>query len=144
VVHELQDRLTLYRYNGMTGSLAEERTVSLLPPGATGENYGASVVVDAKGRNLYVSNRGHDSISHYRIDGGDGVPVFSGSVPTRGRFPRHFALDPTGAFLVAANQKSDTLVVFRVDGESGALEAIGGETAVPAPVCILAAFPRQR
>jgi 6-phosphogluconolactonase len=143
-VHELQDRLTLYRYNGMTGSLAEERSVSLLPPDATGENHGSGVQVDARGRNLYVSNRGQDGISHFRIDGGDGIPVFAGSVPTRGRHPRHFTLDPTGAFLLAANQRSDSIVVFRVDGGSGALEPIDGETRVPAPVCLVAQAPRQR
>jgi 6-phosphogluconolactonase len=50
--------------------------------------------------------------------------------------PRNFAIDPTGAFLLAANQKSDNIVVFRRDGKTGRLAATEHIAEVPSPVCL--------
>jgi 6-phosphogluconolactonase len=141
VVHELEPRLTLYRYNGMTGILSEAQSVSTLPAGAELRNHASTLQVDAKGRFLYVSNRGHDSIAHFRIDEADGTLAFAGSASTLGRHPRHFTLDPEGRFLFAANQRSDSLAVFRVDPVTGDLENIGAVATVPAPVCVIAHAP---
>jgi 6-phosphogluconolactonase len=58
-------------------------------------------------------------------------------VPTQGRTPRNFNLDPTGAFLYAANENGDTVVTFRVDAASGSLTPTGNVTPTPAPVCVL-------
>jgi 6-phosphogluconolactonase len=51
--------------------------------------------------------------------------------------PRNFAIDPTGGWLVAANQESSTLTVFRRDATSGRLTAAGTPDDAPAPVCVL-------
>jgi 6-phosphogluconolactonase len=50
--------------------------------------------------------------------------------------PRNFAIDPTGAFLLVANQKSDSIVVFRLDQRTGRLTATGQAAQVPSPVCL--------
>ena len=39
-------------------------------------------------------------------------------------------------YLLAANQGSDNVVIFRIDGESGRLSATGQEVAVSQPVCV--------
>jgi hypothetical protein len=58
-------------------------------------------------------------------------------VSTGGKTPRNFAIDPTGRFLLAANQNSDSIVVFRIDEKSGKLTATGNiGAAVPTPVCL--------
>ena len=54
--------------------------------------------------------------------------------PTRGKTPRNFAVDPTGSYVLAENQGSGTIVVFRVDPETGALEPTGQTVEVPAAV----------
>jgi 6-phosphogluconolactonase len=144
VIHELEARVSHFQYNGMTGSLTERESVSSLPPGYAGENYGSGIQVEPRGRYLYVSNRGHDSIAHFRIDDENGALEFSDCVTTKGKFPRHFTLDPTGRFLLAANQRSDSLTVFRVDQATGALEDTGHTASVPAPVCVRVHVPRQR
>ena len=56
--------------------------------------------------------------------------------PTGGKTPRSFALDPTGRFLLAANQSSDSVVVFRIDRSTGALEPTGSRVDTPTPVCL--------
>ena len=39
--------------------------------------------------------------------------------------PRGFAIDPSGKYLLAAGQLSPTLAVYRIDGHTGHLAAIG-------------------
>jgi len=43
---------------------------------------------------------------------------------------------PAGNFLLAANQDSDTIVIFRIDPQSGGLKATGQLVEVPPPVCV--------
>jgi 6-phosphogluconolactonase len=57
-------------------------------------------------------------------------------VPTGGKEPRHFALDPTGQYLLAENQLSGNIVEFRVDPATGKLTATGEAVQVPSPVCV--------
>ena len=53
-------------------------------------------------------------------------------------FPRHINLDPTGKWLLAAGQFSNTVSVFAVDQESGQLNHQSGKgIQVPQPTCIL-------
>jgi 6-phosphogluconolactonase len=46
-------------------------------------------------------------------------------------------LDPSGRFLLAANQNSNTVTVFRVDQKTGALTPTRTLADVPEPVCIV-------
>jgi 6-phosphogluconolactonase len=39
-------------------------------------------------------------------------------------------------FLLAENQGSDTIVLFRIDPEAGTLHATGEVINVPSPVCV--------
>ena len=60
------------------------------------------------------------------------------------RAPCFFALDPSGAFLYAANQGSDTIVTFRVDRETGTLTPTGQVLTTGSPVCIIFAVAHER
>lgn len=55
---------------------------------------------------------------------------------TDGRTPRNFGIDPTGKFLVVANQTTNNLVVFRINQQSGELSAKGSQIEIPTPVCV--------
>jgi len=57
-------------------------------------------------------------------------------VSTTGKTPRGFGIDPSGAFLLAANQDSDSVVVFRIDPETGRLTATGQAVSVGSPVAV--------
>jgi 6-phosphogluconolactonase len=50
--------------------------------------------------------------------------------------PRNFGIDPTGTYLLVANQGSNSVLVFRIDQKSGALTPTGGRAEVPTPVCV--------
>jgi 6-phosphogluconolactonase len=56
---------------------------------------------------------------------------------TRGQTPRNFAIDPTGKWLIAANQKSNSLAVFSIDQDTGLLTPVGPLAQVGTPVCVL-------
>ena len=136
VVHELQARVAHYGYDGKNAALTEVASHACLPEGHAGENYPSGIEFGPAGASLYVSNRGHDSIAHFRVKAADGSLEFAGCVPAHGRFPRHFAIEPGGRFLVAANQRSDSLTVFRIDPATGALDWTGQSETVPSPVCV--------
>jgi 6-phosphogluconolactonase len=134
-INELNSTVTAYRYDAAKGALSEIQTVSTLPEGFTGTNTTAEVQVHPSGRFLYGSNRGHDSIAIFAIDGeGKLTPI--GHQPTQGKTPRNFGIDPTGTYLLAANQDSDNLVVFRINSQTGKLELTGLTLEIPTPVCV--------
>ncbi len=136
VISELANTVTAFDWDGDKGSFHELQTISTLPKDFKGENSTAEIAVDPKGRYLYGSNRGHDSIAVYAIDPAKGLLTLIEDVPTLGKEPRNFALDPTGAYLFAANQNSNTVVVFRVNPKNGRLTPTGGKIEVMSPVCV--------
>ena len=136
VINELSSTVAAFAYDVGAGALSVLQSVSTLPSGFTGSNSTAEVAVSPDGRFLYGSNRGHDSLAIFAIDGARGTLTPVGHQPSRGRHPRHFAIDPTGAYLIVANRDSDNLAVFRIDRKTGRLEPIGEPIRVPRPVCV--------
>jgi 6-phosphogluconolactonase len=61
---------------------------------------------------------------------------------TGGKTPRNFAIDPTGSWLLAANQDSDSIVVFRIDQKTGHLNPTGDVFQLPSPVCLKFVAPQ--
>lgn len=135
VVNEMKSSVTAFAFDRETGALRDPRTVSNLPDGFSGVDNSAEIEVDAGGRFLYASNRGHDSITIYAIDPASGALTTVDRVPTQGKTPRNFKIDPTGRYLFAANQDSDSIVVFSRNAETGRLHALT-EVHLSAPVCI--------
>jgi 6-phosphogluconolactonase len=63
-------------------------------------------------------------------------------VQTGGETPRSFVIDPSGARLYVANQRSNNLAAFRIDPGTGALSPAGHLTSTPVPVCLQIAAVR--
>jgi 6-phosphogluconolactonase len=136
-INELDSTLTAYRYDPETGKLSAVATARTLPEGFTGGNTTAEVRVHPGGKFVYASNRGHDSIAAFAVDGETGRLTPLGHTPTEGKTPRNFNIDPTGRFLLAANQNSGNVVAFRIDPATGQLTPTGSRVEVPFPVCVL-------
>ena len=134
-LNEMKSSVTAFQYDAKRGALTEMQTISTLPKDFTGEDNSAEIEVDAKGRYVYASNRGHDSITVFAI-GKDGKLTMVQNILTKGKAPRSFRIDPTGAYLLAANQNTSNIVVFRIDPKSGQLTDTGKAIDVPFPVCI--------
>ena len=134
LINELNSTLVVYRYDSEQGGLEALQTVSTLPPGFEGKNLCADLHIC--GRYLYASNRKHDSIAWYAIDEDTGRLTYQDEVPSGGKEPRNFAIDPTGSFLLAAHERSDNVVVFQIDPRTGRLIKTGLEANVSHPVCV--------
>ena len=88
------------------------------------------------GKYLYGSNRGHDSIAMYSVNGGTGRLSLLGIVPTGGENPRNFGIDPTNRFVLVGNQSSDTVTYHRLDPDTGHLHLSGVVANIPMAVCL--------
>jgi 6-phosphogluconolactonase len=58
----------------------------------------------------------------YDIDAITGELNVIGRESTRGEWPRGMNIDPSGTFLYAANQNTDTIAVFRIQPSNGKLK----------------------
>lgn len=136
LVNEMQSTVNAFSYDARLGNLQILQTLSTVPKSFTGQNDGAEIIVEGKGRFLYLSNRGRDSIGVFAIDSSKGTLSTVEDVPSGGKTPRNFAIDPTGSWLFAANQNSNNIVLFSVDPNTGRLTAIGHVLQTAAPVCV--------
>lgn len=134
VNNELDSTVTVYDWDD--GSVAERQVIRTIPDSHAGPNTTAEIVAAPDGRHLYVSNRGEDSIARFEIDPATGLLSYAGSVPTGGKRPRFFTLDPTASHVYAGNQDSDLITVFRIEQPSGHLVPTGVTVAVGSPSAI--------
>jgi 6-phosphogluconolactonase len=135
-VNEMKSSVTAFSYDRSKGALTALQTIANLPEDYTGVDNSAEIDVDSAGKFLYASNRGHDSITIYKIDSGKGTLTTVDRVPTQGKTPRGFKIDPTGRYLIAGNQDSNSVVIFKRDAASGRLTPTGQTVSVGSPVCI--------
>jgi 6-phosphogluconolactonase len=138
VANELDSTVATLRFDSARGALAPQEASSTLPVGWTGTNYPADIHVAAHGRSLYVSNRGHNSIAVFSVSKslGDGALALAQVISTEGDWPRNFTLHPTGRWLLVANQRSDSVIVFARDPDTGRLSLTQQRIAIPSPVCL--------
>ena len=136
VVNELNSTVTAFAYKPASGALTEFQTLPCISSATTVKNAPADIHIHPSGRFLYLSNRGHDSISVFGIDAATAMLRPIEVVPTGGTWPRNFAIDPRGEFLLVANQRSDSITSFRIDKQTGRLSSTGQQISMKAPVCI--------
>jgi 6-phosphogluconolactonase len=137
VTNELKSSVTAFAYDAGSGRLTELQTVGTLPAGFSGLNATSELQVHASGKFLYAANRGHDSIAVFAVDPVKGTLKVIEHVPVKGKWPRHFAMDPTGSYLLVANERSNNLVVFGIDAQTGRLTPAGQEVGVSAPTFVM-------
>lgn len=135
VVNELTSTVTLFSFGAANGNSQPLETVTTLPKTFSGLNTTAEILTDTKGKYLYVSNRGDNSIVVYSIEDDARLTPLEW-IPTGGMGPRYIGIDPTGRWLFAANQNSNNIKLFRIDQASGRLTATDRSVELNAPVCI--------
>jgi 6-phosphogluconolactonase (cycloisomerase 2 family) len=136
-INELDSTITTFKLETERGELMPLQTITTLPPSFTGTSTTAEIAVAPSGRFVYGSNRGHDSIVTFAVDGASGVLSPVGWESTQGRVPRFFSLDASGAYLYAANQSSDTIVAFSVDKTTGQPKPTGYAVKTGSPSSIV-------
>jgi 6-phosphogluconolactonase len=138
VSNELNSTVAAYAYDSATGHLEALQTLSTRPAGYKPYNDAADIHLSPDARFLFVSNRGHDSLAGFAVDAESGLLTPLHHTPVEGHWPRNFGFDVTGRFVLVANQRSNTVTVFRFDAASGALAFTGEKIDVPEPSFVLA------
>jgi len=134
VIQEMAGSITAFDYK--EGKLTEKQSISLLAAGFTGRNGAADIHISDDGKFLYGSNRGDaNDIAIYSI-AKDGTLTHIGNQPVLGKGPRNFAIDPSGNFLLVANQNTNEIVIFNRDKKTGMLTPTDKRIAVKRPVCV--------
>ena len=135
VVNELNGTVVLVQKSD-NGIYKKGVPISTLPIDYTDTNKCADIHISSDGKFVYVSNRGHNSITIYNVNAGDGSLTSIGHHPTLGNGPRNFSLSPDDNYLIVANQHTNNIVSFKRDKITGLLTYIS-QIEAPTPVCIL-------
>ena len=137
VIHEIGCELSACGWDAHNGAFSELATIPTLPEGYhQSDSSTAEVLVHPNGRFIYGSNRGHDSIALFTFDAHANKLTLHSHTPSGGKTPRNFQIDPTGEYLLAENQDSDSIIVMKIDQASGALQRVGPPLEVGSPCCI--------
>lgn len=111
------------------------QSVSALPEDFTGESYGADIHLSPDGNFLYMSNRGKDCITAFRVTP-EGTLETLGYYDCGGTFPRNFCVTPEGDCLLIANQHSGTLALCPRDPKTGTLAPPTVRLSIPQAVFV--------
>ena len=125
-INELDSTLTLLAWDGAKGELHKLDSTPTLPPDAdVSKNRAGEVIIDKTGHFLYACNRGPaEELLAYSI-GADGRLSLVARTQLGGKEARHFAIDPSGNFVVVAVQGSDQVSVFSRNQQTCELKATG-------------------
>ena len=135
LLQELSGDVTAFQYSAK--GLKKMQTITALPEGFNKYFTSADIHVSSDGKFLYASNRdSSNTIAIFSIDQQTGHLKSEGHQSTLGKTPRNFNFDPSGNWLLVANQNSDEIVVFAINRQTGMLTDSGKRIAVPRPVCI--------
>lgn len=133
---ELSSEVIVLDYHAWNGEFTVKQTILAIPEGFTETNDASAIHITSDGKFLYTGNRGHDSIAVFSIDEANQKLSFVEHTKTGGNWPRDFTLDPSEAFIVAANQHTGNLVLFFRNQTTGKLTNANSEVSVPETVCV--------
>jgi len=137
VINELNGTIEAFETHQNFGKWSRLQTISTLAKNETGPASCADIHITPSGKYLYASNRGEiNNLAIYEIDQESGELKNIGYQAVGGKTPRNFVIDPSGTFLLVANQNSNNIVTFRIDNATGKLIETGKSVTVPSPVCL--------
>ena len=129
---EMSAQVAVFDYQD--GKLEPTQMVDLAAGQPVSDKAAAALHASTDGKFLYVSNRGTaNQLLVFAIDPATGHLTELQRRSVEGDHPREFSLDPSGRFLLIANQKSNQIVVVERDAKSGLLGKTVQKLAMDAP-----------
>lgn len=136
VVNELIPAVELYAKDQQGVFSVKTSSLPILPDSVTSGSTAADIHFSPDGKFVYATNRGFDFIASIAVD----EQARSLNLVERNHgllnWPRNFVIDPTGKFVLVANQKGHNIVVFSRDAQTGKLTDTGNRFALDSPVCL--------
>ncbi len=120
VVNELNSTIQILKIKkNIIGNifLSNKQIISTIPNNYKGHNICGNIAIHPSKKYLFVSNRGHNSISFYRIEKNYQLNLID-IINSNGYVPRHFIINKDGNLIYVANQDSDNISCFNFRNES--------------------------
>lgn len=123
--------VTSFNIDSVTGMLSASGT------GATAGAHPIGLTFTPSGQFAYIANSlngvGGNSLSAYRADASTGaltaISCAAGADCATGTNPAFVAIDPSGKFAYAVNNRSNDITTYAIDSISGALSKVGSNVA---------------
>ncbi len=132
IIEELSGAITVVARNGNQHAILQQ--MNNLPAQYNGAS--ADIHLSPDERFLYTSHRGNSTIQIHKVNTQTGRLHFIGEQSTLGDFPRNFTIHPSGKWLLAANQRSNDITIFKRNVQTGLLTGMQQRITVPTPVCL--------
>ena len=137
VVCELSNTLEVLIADSHSDSLIRHQSVSVFSTAPSTPNLAAAIRVHPSGERVYVSNRGDNSLSTFQYDKSSKRCELIETTPCGGSDPRDFVLDPSGSWILAANQSSNTISRLELDPQTLVPHNPDVVAEVSSPTCII-------
>ena len=138
-VTEMGSQVIVLKWNADAGTLETKQILQLPLQPQPGPVTGCDIVLDRDARFAYVAVRGDDFIATLAVSADGSRLTYQRRTSCGGKVPRHLTLDPTGHFLLVANQGSDSIAIFPRDVNSGQLAETSKSFPLSKPQCLV--FP---
>jgi 6-phosphogluconolactonase (cycloisomerase 2 family) len=136
VLNEKTSTINVYSYDAATGALTEAQAISTVPESYDGPNTAIQLQAHHRGKWLYVSNTGHDSVVLFNVDGEKGALSYVEEQGTGGRHARQFGIQPNSKHMVISLPDSNQTLASRIDEGNGRLKPSGIFADMPSPASV--------
>lgn len=134
LLHELNNTVSSFLYLG--DAFVHVQTLPMLPPEFKEYSKASAIKLSADGRQLFGSNRGHDSIAVYDIDPESGQMSLLAISKLAGKSPRDFEFMPGGKFVLLGHEDSNGLMSYAYDAATGRFTPAHGPFELYRPVYV--------
>ena len=133
VVTELSNEIYVYENKESIYNLIQK--VDILETKSI-ESYAGAIKITSDNKNLYVTNRGENTITVFLIK--NDKLEFVERISSYGEFPRDILLNEDEKYLLVANQKSNNIEIFKRNIQNGKLIRVeNAEVNIEKPSCII-------
>jgi len=134
VACELSSKILVMEYDAETAGLTLVDEVTAAKDEQ--KNTTAAIRISKDGKFLYASTRGADTITTFTVDAnGDRLKKID-TASTNGNGPRDFDLDPSDKYIIAANQDSNDVTIFKRNINKGILTNLNKNISIPECTCV--------
>jgi 6-phosphogluconolactonase len=135
LMEEMGGQVSSWTYKN--GNLTNFQHIDAHPDNYTGERGSADIHISPDGKFLYASNRYQaNNLAIYSINPLSGMLKLLGFQNVLGSKPRNFIIEPSGKYILVANEESNDIRIFKRDKESGLLKPTQTIITVSNPVCL--------
>lgn len=134
IINEHNSTICTYSYDADGKTVELIQVITTVPSDFAGTNYCADIHITPSGKYVYGSNRGHHSITAFKVLADGTLQEISNHL-LKGEWPRNFAIVPNEQFVLVANEHSDTIEIYEIS-VNGSLIATNEQFSVKKPVCL--------